>query len=396
MRIKVLPEDFVVEEVLAVSPGEGGRYAVYRARKRALTTLELQRRLAAALGAPPSAVTFPALKDKQAVAVQFGTLRGPGPLRVEGPGFAAERVGWLERPLSPGDVKGNRFAVTLRDLDAGQAARVAARLAEAARQGAPNYFDAQRFGSRLADGAFPGRLILQRDAAGALRAYLAGLQVGDPPPVRAFKAFAAAHWGDWPALFDRAPRPSNYRSVLTFLRDHPDDCRRALNLLPPRLLSLYLAAYQSWLWNRLAGWYLQARLEERGAPWATVSVAGEALPVYGQLPPDLWASLRGVRLPLLHHRVRFDDAALAALAETLLREEGLQVRDLKARLLDKAYLGRGTRALLLRPQEMSCGLIEADERFAGRHKLTARFFLPRGSYATLLLEAAAIDEFIGM
>lgn len=386
MRIKVLPEDFVVEEVLAVSPGEGGRYAVYRARKQATTTLDLQNRLAAALGMPPSAVVFPALKDKQAVAVQFGTVRGAGPPRVEGPGFTAKRVGWLDRPLSPGDVSGNRFSVTLRDLGEDEVAQVAARLAEVSRWGLPNYFDDQRFGSRLADGTFPGRAILARDEAGALRAYLAGRQVGDPAEVRAFKGFAAAHWGDWAAIFARAPRPSNYRSVLTYLRDHPDDYRRALNLLPPRVLSLYLAAYQSFLWNRLAGRYLQVRLEERGMPWAAVAVGGEALPVYRRLSEDLLASLRGVRLPLLHHRVRFDDPAVAALAEALLREEGLQVRDLKARVIEKAYLGKGARALLLLPQEASWGPVEADEHFAGRCKLTVRFFLPRGGYATLLLK----------
>ena len=71
---------------------------------------------------------------------------------------------------------------------------------------------------------------------------------------------------DWDALFEAAPRPSNYRSVLTYLRDHPHptetDYRKALNLITRRLLSLYLAAYQSLLWNRVAARYLAARLGE--------------------------------------------------------------------------------------------------------------------------------------
>ncbi len=392
MRVKLLVEDFVVNEVLAVSPAQGGRYALYRAHKRALTTIELQHRLAAALNLPPSAVTFPALKDRQAIAVQFGTVRGAGPRRVSGAGFTAERVGWLERPLSPRDVAGNRFAVTLRDLAPDEAAWVAVRLDGIARWGLPNYFDDQRFGSRLADGSFPGQAILQRDEAAALRAYLAGQQAGDPPQVRAFKTFAADHWGDWLALFDQAPRPSNYRSVLTFLRDHPDDYRRALNLIPPRVLSLYLSAYQSFLWNRLAGRYLQARLLERDVPLTALQISGEALPAYRQLPPDLLASLTGVKLPLLHHRVRFDEPPVAALAQALLREEGLQLRDLKARVLKKAYLSKGVRVLLLLPQDVACEPPQADERFLDRLKLTTRFFLPRGSYATLLFKAIEETE----
>jgi tRNA pseudouridine13 synthase len=390
MRIKVCPEDFVVEEVLDVSPVEGGRYAVYRVQKQAMTTVQLQSRLAAALGRSRSAVSFPALKDRQAITVQFGTLRGAGPRRVTGRGFTAEHVGWLDRPLSPRDVTGNRFSVTLRDLGSDEAACVTGRLAEIARRGWPNYFDEQRFGSRLADGEFPGRLILRRDEAGALRAHLAGLQSGDPSKVRAFKTFAAEHWGDWGAVFDRAPKPSNYRSVLTYLRDHPHDYRRALNLVTPRVLSLYLSAYQSFLWNRLAGRYLRTRLGAVDASPATMDIAGEVLPVYGLLPEELLASLEGIELPLLHHRVRLQDPLVAALVEAILDKEGLQVRDLKARVIKKAYLSRGTRALVVWPQDLAWEETEADERFSGRCKLRVRFFLPRGSYATLLLKVVSV------
>jgi len=392
MRIKVLPDDFAVKEVLAVPLAAGGRYAVYRAQKRAITTLQLRNRLAAALDLSPSAVTFPALKDRQAVAVQFGTVRGAGPRQVKGQGFTAERVGWLDRPLSPGDVAGNRFSVVLRDLSRGEVAQVTARLADMARWGLPNYFDDQRFGSRLAGGEFPGRLILRRDESGALRAHLTGRQIGDPPEVRTFKAFAAEHWGDWQALLARAPRPSNYRSVLTYLCDHPEGYRRALNLITPRVLSLYLAAYQSFLWNRLAGRYLQAQLAAANVPLVTIDVAGESLPVYGQLTEDLVASLSDLKLPLLHHRAQPDSPMVASFIETILQEEGFLLRDLKARVLKKAYLSKGARALLLFPQDVTWGAAEADERFSGRHKLTARFFLARGGYATLLFKAAGTAD----
>ena len=140
MRIKVLPKDFVVKEVLSVSLADGGRYTVYRAQKRAMTTLQLQARLAAALRLPRSAVVFPALKDRQAVAVQFCTVRGVGPPRVKGRGFVAKRVGWLDRRLSPGDVAGNRFSVTLRDLSPDEADRVMTRLADVGHWGLPNLF----------------------------------------------------------------------------------------------------------------------------------------------------------------------------------------------------------------------------------------------------------------
>ncbi|MBM3188112.1 MAG: tRNA pseudouridine(13) synthase TruD, partial [Chloroflexi bacterium] len=42
MRIKALPEDFVVEEQVRLNPADSGPWAVYRVRKVGLTTLEVQ------------------------------------------------------------------------------------------------------------------------------------------------------------------------------------------------------------------------------------------------------------------------------------------------------------------------------------------------------------------
>ena len=81
---------------------------------------------------------------------------------------------------------------------------------------------------------------------------------------------------------------------------------------------------------------------------------------------------------------------MAALAEAVLTEEGLSQRDLKARLLERAYLPKGMRPLLTFPQEASALGAEEDELFPGRRKLTLAFSLPPGSYATLVLKALAV------
>lgn len=384
MRLKVVPEDFLVEEQIRFPPG-GGPYALYRIQKREITTLEVQARLARMLRLPRSAVSFPALKDRDAVAVQYATVRGPGPERLSGTGFTAERVGQIPRPLAPSDLVGNRFVVTVRDLSLAEADRLGGRLRVAAEEGIPNYFDAQRFGSQTESGDFPGRRILRRDAEGALRAVLAEPLVGDPADVRAFKREAAARWGQWRTLMEIAPRPSNLRSVLTFLCDHPTDFRRALNLVTPRVLSLYLTAYQSFLWNRIAAGYLQAQL---GAPSGFVEVAGEMLPLFPALAGRLTAD---VAIPLPHHRAVYDPV-LAKAVEDVLRAEELTLSDLKPRILRRAYLPRGERRVVLRPTDVSASPPAPDERFPGRQKITLTFALPPGSYATLVVRSLLAAE----
>jgi len=383
MRYKVQPEDFIVEERIRLPLAPRGRFAIYRVHKRGVTTLSVQAQMARTLKVPQSAIVFPALKDKDAIAVQHVAVRGTGPGRLMGDGFVGEFLGRSPRPLAPTDIIANRFTIVLRGLSAEEAACIPEYLAQVARSGLPNYFDQQRFGS-LVPGEDPiGKRILQRDAEGALRAYFTQPFAGDPAPVREFKALAATRWGDWDALFKAAPRPSNYRSVLTYLRDHPTGYRRALNLVTRRLLSLYLAAYQSFLWNRIAAHYLATRLGESPAH---IEVAGERLPLYRELSQHLD---RDATIPLPHHRAVYADPTLAAVVTRVLEEEGLILSDIKARILKKAYLPKGERALLLFPQDTSISSPQPDDLFPGRSKLTLAFTLPRGSYATLVLKALA-------
>jgi len=85
MRYKVQLEDFAVEEQIRLSLAPRGRFAVYRVRKRGVMTLDVRARMARALGLPQSDALFLALKDKEAVAVQYVAIRGTGPARLSLP-----------------------------------------------------------------------------------------------------------------------------------------------------------------------------------------------------------------------------------------------------------------------------------------------------------------------
>jgi len=388
MRFKVQPEDFIVEEHVHLPLARKGRYGLYRVYKRSLTTLQVQAQLAAALGVPRAAVLFPALKDRNSVSLQYAAVKGADLPSLEGQGYRAQLVGRSSRPLKRQDLQGNHFTVALRDLSLDETRGVRERLKQLEHFGLPNYFGRQRFGSYSPGQGFIGKKVLRRDVEGALRAYLSQPFKGDPLPVRAFKSLARKHWGDWKLLFEYAPRPSNLCSVLTFLKDHPTDFKKALNLVTPRLLSLWLSAYQSYLWNRIAGGYLESQLRGAGARWTSLRVV-EDLPLYWRLPDTLLKSLRGVRIPLPHHRATFDDPQIAAQVEAVLAKEEIGLRDLKARVLKKAYLPKGERSLLCFPQEIALLDREDDECFPGRYKVKLAFFLPPGSYATLVLRALA-------
>jgi tRNA pseudouridine13 synthase len=391
MRLKVAPGDFVVEEQMSLALVGQGPWAVYRVHKVGLTTLDVQTRLASMLKLAREQVVFPALKDKEAVSEQFATLPASAPATIEAEGFQAQRIGFRLRPLGVADIRGNAFTLIVRDLASDEAGRLAQCLSALGQHGLPNYFDAQRFGSVDAEGGFIGKAILRRDAEAALRAYLTQPFAGDPRPVRAFKRAAAPLWPDWAAILAIAPRPSNFRSVLTYLVGHPQDYRKALNLIPQRLLSLYLAAYQSYLWNRIVSGYLIQFCVRHNIETAKLNIAGQDLHIiHTPMDEHLASGLATMRVALPSHQAAFQSSEVRDITLQVLAEEGLELADLKARILQKAYLPKGNRAIWLLPQNLTVNAPTNDKRFPGRLELLTRFVLPAGSYATLVLKAGSV------
>ncbi|MCU0521255.1 MAG: tRNA pseudouridine(13) synthase TruD [Anaerolineae bacterium] len=380
MRIKQLPEDFQVEEQIAW-PGDDGPFAYYRVQKRGLTTVAVRDAMAARLKVTPSALVFPALKDKAAVTVQYACVRKRGPEVIQGEGYEAARVGWGPRALRPSDLAGNLFVVTVRDLDDTSARDLAPAMEKLGRYGLPNYFDDQRFGSLTRDG-FIGKEILKRDAERVVHMYLAESMAGDRREIRKFKRLVASHWGEWGFLLHQAPRPSNYRSVITYLKDHPHEYRTAANLIQDRLLSIYLAAYQSWVWNHIVGTYLE---QKHGSPHRVRIVRSRfAVP---EPCADVWA-LRDVLVDLprltAHYAPDFSAAAAAVFVA-----EGLDLHDFKARILRRVYLTKGERQVVFAPTAVGVGESEEDEENPGKRQVQVRFALDAGRYATLILKVAA-------
>lgn len=350
----------------------GGPYVLYRVRKRERTTLEVQAELAARLGVPQRAVIFPALKDREAIAVQMAAVRGRGPDRIQGRGFEAVRIGEADRPLHPRDLRGNRFVVRLRELDELEIERLPAAVAALAIHGFPNYFDDQRFGSWSPEAGFIGRPLLLGQAEEVLRIYLTVPMVGDPPEVRAFKSEARAWWGNWAAMQERAPRPSNYRSVLTFLKDHPKDWRGAVRRIPARLRALWVDAYRAWIWNRALRWVWLS------LPHFEVEIRGERFPVPMEPPRDMEAI---VGLP--HRRARYESPWSEAMA-TALAEEGMALSHFRKGALLEDTPPPTQRPVWCRPLGLELRDLQPDRREA-----ILVFELSPGSYGTLLLKALA-------
>jgi tRNA pseudouridine13 synthase len=96
-----------------------------------------------------------------------------------------------------------------------------------------------------------------------------------------------------------------------------------------------------------------------------------------------------VPVPRSQRRTICGQPGLASAVERVLSKEGLTLKDLEAHILKEAYLSRMSRPLLPVPKDMTSLPAEPDELSPGRSRVTLRFTLPRGSYATLVLRILA-------
>ncbi len=157
-RIKDTPEDFVVEELPAYSPSGAGEHVFVRFTKRDLNTLDAVKLLAAALSCDARAAGFAGMKDRRAVATQTISLHVPRGVAPEDLAARARQVS-VEgitvvdatphgHKLKPGHLAGNRFTIVVRGLPPDRLEDVTRELERVGREGVPNAFGAQRFGMR--------------------------------------------------------------------------------------------------------------------------------------------------------------------------------------------------------------------------------------------------------
>ncbi len=163
-RIRVVPEDFVVDEVpLYPASGEGGHTFV-RVEKRLRNTEEVAEDLARAAGVAGRDVGYAGRKDRLAITRQWFSVPGLDPGRALELELAGARVLEARRhghKLRTGQLRGNRFEIRVREVDAATLAEARAALERIQRLGMPNRFGSQRFG-RQADNPARARAILSR------------------------------------------------------------------------------------------------------------------------------------------------------------------------------------------------------------------------------------------
>jgi tRNA pseudouridine13 synthase len=151
--LRATAADFVVDEVLDIELDGEGEHLWLQVEKTGENTNWVAKLLARACDVPPRDVSFAGLKDRHAVTTQWFSVQVPIKSIIT-PAQLAEglpetvrvlKMGRHRRKLKRGAHRGNRFVITLRDVD-GERDDIERRLQAIVEQGFANYFGEQRFG----------------------------------------------------------------------------------------------------------------------------------------------------------------------------------------------------------------------------------------------------------
>jgi len=144
MKIKKIPEDFVVKEVINLDIKEEGAFTYFKLKKKNYNTLDAIDRIADSLHTHSKSITFAGNKDKFAITEQCCSIKGDkrnilGKLKYKD--IEIEVLGMGDEHIYLGKLEGNHFDITIREVDS--VPEVKNRFI--------NFFGPQRFGGNNAE-----------------------------------------------------------------------------------------------------------------------------------------------------------------------------------------------------------------------------------------------------
>ncbi len=259
--LRKTPEDFAVDELYSDIKLTGGPHLICELEKTNWELMRALKEISKTLGISYQRISFAGTKDKRAVTKQLISIYGikeEDLSRVQIKDINLRALGYARAQLSLGDLKGNRFRINVSDCTGDDLSGALDECIAAAKTGLPNFYGIQRFGTIRPISHIVGLALLKGDCKDACMKY-----AGYPFDAEAEEVKAAREvferTGDAAEALELMPVQMHYeRSILHHLVEKPGDYKGAIETIPPKLLSMFVSAVQSYIFNKV----LSMRIKE--------------------------------------------------------------------------------------------------------------------------------------
>ena len=358
-EIKEQVDDFKVKELASHDTGDGS-HLIVKLIKQNMTTMDAIDKLSKMLHISRNRIGYAGNKDKRAVTEQFVSIQGVEEEEVRNvytDEFDIEVVGDGGK-IGLGNLSANRFEITIRDLKIPEddIKERSKKIVGELDGKMPNYFGDQRFGSTRPVTHQVGRHILRGDFEEAVWTYIA------KPYDAEYKSIRKVRQDLWETrevegAAERFPEKFQYEKTLLYhLTKNPGDYKGAIKRLPEGLQTLFVHAYQSWLYNR------------------TLS----------RLVEDDWYD-EEYEIPLVGYKTEFNDNKPDQVLQEVMDGEGVERDDFRVPEASELGSEGSLRRAFADFRNFKVLNVEDDDLNMAKNKMAVAFDLPKGSYATVFL-----------
>jgi len=333
--------------------GEYLHFTLYKENKETMEALSM---ISKFMHIPPKLITFAGTKDRRAATTQRACWRRGNPQRLAGLNGAFKagniRLGdfaFEDYTIRLGDLSGNQFGIVIRATNPESHKNIDDSLSSLRDHGFINYFGLQRFGTFSTSSHTTGKAILREDYQAAVDGILRPQDVTIAESKDARDVWIKT--GDAAKTLELMPkRCVAETSILNALLESPNPLN-ALLRIPYSLKTMYVHAYQSYIWNRaaserisrsrthaLVGDLVFGSVNERGIQEAHKISTEEEASKY---------SIFDVILPLPGNDITYPDN-MVAFYEDLMAEDGINCHDMVRKIKEFSVFG-SYRTLLAKP-----------------------------------------------
>ncbi len=370
--------DFIVEEKIPLT--KEGEFPLYLLKKSNVSTLEAVRILSRFFKIHPADIGFAGLKDKYGITSQYITLpKGNFPEKLcllqkrgkwiktekinfyKETGFCIERVGSYNKKLEVGELEGNFFTVTLKNLSKDQRQLIFQNTEFIKEFGFANYFGEQRFGTLKGFKQFLLPYLLKGDYWKAVEIYLR---------IKGYKG-PLKNWEEIYKVLKGKLEIYERDFILGLKRGLKPE--KAFRILPKNIRLMFNFSFQSYLWNRYLYLYIKKKY-----PYKVVDFINNwKLAFYTEVYDFNY--LKNLEISYTGKEFKVKDKLLKEIIQQVLKDAGVKEEFFEKEIIGIKVLTDGKRKAIVIPEELSIRKENKD--------IILKFFLPSGSYATILLRA---------
>ena len=375
MKLRQLPKDFQVEEIRINKLVQKGKYKLYQLEKKELETFMIVSYIAKVNNIPRKEIGIAGLKDKYGITKQFMSIPAEYKLKViKERNFTLTEIGFLDKPIKIGDLVGNKFIITIRDIKKSDFTGLDQKIEQIKKEGVPNYFDTQRFRSVIR-GKFIAKEVIKKNYEEAVKLFLTSYTKHDKSQVKKEKKEILNQWNN---LRNVKVTQKGLANIIQVYKQ-TNNWLTTYKAIPRELKEIFNSAYQSYLWNECINEIIKSTIPK-------TEIFEVEYPL-GNLV--FYKKLKEVELPKNFQTIgpkMIVKEYEKSIVENLLKKEQITLKDLDIKEEVGHYFGIHERLVTVIPKELKITEQKEDELNKGRYKLTLEFSLSRGSYATMILK----------